>query len=415
MKRLRLISLLLVVLLLLAIPLPALADAHINFACTIEIHAENVRRESLWDNTYSTTVHFVEGDWFSVRWDPEKAPVAAVYWEWRYIPTRAKMAFLDENGAVLEEREYGNVIRFITVFPPEEAREVRMTVLEGEGDMAELFAYKQRQIELQPKLVSWEEPLDKADLMLVEAHGNDDVLIFGAVIPTCVERGYSVTVADICCDTIGRQRKSSGGSYHLGLRNFKTFFEFTDFLSYEYDKHKAEWFKEGQPDPVELLTAELRRVRPEVVVTHDPSIGDFHSGVNKLVAEITQEAVIAAADPTRYPDSAEKYGAWQVKKLYCHMYPENPIFIDVDTPLESFGGKTARQLAVEGMKMWNVEERSKINNIHKGKYMPSDYGLVFSTVGEDVEKNDFMENIPAECLTGYASSETSTADPGAGQ
>ena len=29
------------------------------------------------------------------------------------------------------------------------------------------------------------------------------------------------------------------------------------------------------------------------------------------------------------------------------------------------------------------------------------HGLYFSTVGEDVEKNDFLENIPPECLSNY--------------
>ena len=130
--------------------------------------------------------------------------------------------------------------------------------------------------------------------------------------------------------------------------------------------------------------------------------GDFGHGAHKLVAEITVKAVEDASDPEKFPESAEKYGAWQVKKFYVHMYDQNRIFIDVDVPLESFGGMTARQVAAAGMTKWkNGAEAGKINNIRTGKYHPSDYGLYFSTVGEDVEKNDFLENIPPECLSNY--------------
>lgn len=390
--------------LILALPVATMADYNINIQCTIELHVteRNPVMKFLTDNTYSSTVPFVQDDYFSVKWT-DKTEVAAIYWEWLTIPTRALVECISETGECVYEREYENVIRFITVFPAEEVREVRMTVLEGEGKLTELFVYNQKQMLMQQKAVDWQEPLEKADIMLVEAHGYDDVLVFGAVLPTYTDRGYAISVADMGCDTIGRQRESSGGSYLAGLRNFKTFFEFKDHLKVTYELYTKTWLEEDPRDPEALLVAEIRRVKPEVVITYDLVNGSINHGANKLTAEITVKAVADAADPTLFPESAEQYGAWQVKKLYIHMYDQNQIFIDVDTPLDSFDGKTARQVAAEGMYKWkNGAEAAKIQNIRSGKYHPSDYGLYFSTVGEDVAKNDFLENIPPQCLTTYA-------------
>lgn len=389
--------------LILAIPVATMADANSNSRCTIEFHVTGSKpvMKFLTDNTASSTVAFAEKDWLSIRWK-EGTDVGAVYWEWLKIPARALVECLNEAGEVVYQREYGGVIRFISVFPEQDVRELRMTVLEGDGKMSELFVYSAAQAARQQKVVDWQEPLDKADIMVVETHGYDDVLVFGAVLPTYTDRGYTVTIADMGCDTIGRQRESSGGSYLNGLRNFKTFFEFIDHLRVTYSLYTKSWLEDDPRDPEELLVAEIRRVRPEVVITYNPENGSINHGACKLTAEITIKAVADAADPNKFPASAEQYGAWQVKKFYLHLYDQNQIFVDVDTPLASFGGKSARQMAVEGMKKWkHASDTRRIKSIQTGKFHPSEYGLYSSTVGEDVAKNDFLENIPPECLSNY--------------
>ncbi|MBR6040850.1 MAG: PIG-L family deacetylase [Clostridia bacterium] len=374
-----------------------------NKDCTIEIHAhdfdEKRDMQKLTDYTYSSTVRFEEEDWFTVSWNDGK-PAAAVYWEWNYIPEHALVECLNAAGEVVSSREYADKIRFLTVFPEEGVCTVRMTVLKGAGNMSELFVYSEKQVP--PKAIVWEEPLDSADIMLVETHGNDDCLVFGAVLPTYTDRGYKVHVVDIACDTIGRQRESSAGTHLLGLNTFKTFFEFEDFHTNSYQVYENEWLRRSGRDPYELLTAEIRRVRPQVVVTHDIENGDSGDGAHKLTAEITKQCIEYAADPECYPDSAEQYGTWQVKKFYTHMGKENPITIDVDTPLASFDGKTAFELSLEAITLWHGgDDKGAIRSVNQRRMFPCDYGLVFSTVGEDVQKNDFLENIPAEDLSDY--------------
>ena len=61
---------------------------------------------------------------------------------------------LNDAGEVVSSRAYADKIRFLTVFPEESVHEIRMTVLEGGGDMAELFTYSAKQVPA--KAVPWE-------------------------------------------------------------------------------------------------------------------------------------------------------------------------------------------------------------------------------------------------------------------
>ena len=112
-----------------------------------------------------------------------------------------------------------------------------------------------------------------------------------------------------------------------------------------------------------------------------------------------------ANDENYDKNSYEKYGAWQISKLYLHLYEENEIVMDYDTPLEYFGGKTAYEVSKEGYSKhlsqqwtWFTRWINGTNNSYKKAtdittYSPVKFGLYYTTMGEDVEKNDMLENI----------------------
>jgi hypothetical protein len=144
-----------------------------------------------------------------------------------------------------------------------------------------------------------------------------------------------------------------------------------------------------------------------VVITHDVK-GEYGHGAHLVCADAMQKCVGYAADKSKYTDTVKTYGTWQVKKLYLHMGKENVIEMDWDQPLSAFGGKTGFEMAVEGYS-WHVSQHDAgQKNPETGKYeafvvepRTSDYScyrftLVHTTVGPDVEKNDFFENIPME-------------------
>ena len=156
----------------------------------------------------------------------------------------------------------------------------------------------------------------------------------------------------------------------------------------------------------------IRRTRPDVAVTHDLE-GEYGHGAHIAVAHAMAEAVRLAADPQVDPESAEQYGIWQVKKLYIHLYPEHRVTLDLDAPLAAFQGKSAREMAVEGMA---CHESQKVvtwqQTILNRTYDSAVYGLFFSTVGYEESGTDFFENLVPPAQTDDAEPvPTATQEP----
>ena len=113
---------------------------------------------------------------------------------------------------------------------------------------------------------------------------------------------------------------------------------------------------------------------------------------HSYTATLVRRAVLLAADPASYPDSYAKYGAWEVKKLYVHLYEANKITLDYTVPLEGFGSLSAEQVAELGYgKYASLDDHSR--SYYNEKFEANSYGLIASTVGEDTAKNDLFEHI----------------------
>ena len=106
------------------------------------------------------------------------------------------------------------------------------------------------------------------------------------------------------------------------------------------------------------------------------------------------EAIALAADPNYDPQSVETYGVWQIKKAYVHLYEKNQIRMDWDQVVEEDDPTvTAMFLAKEAYDK-HRSQRSAFSMEHHGKlYDNTLFGLYYTAVGPDVEKNDFLENV----------------------
>ena len=91
----------------------------------------------------------------------------------------------------------------------------------------------------------------------------------------------------------------------------------------------------------------IRRFSPLVVVSHDFD-GEYGHGAHKVCADAMRKCIERAADPRIEAKQVREYGAWQVKKLYLHLWPENVVDMDWRVPLEAFGGRTAFEMAEAG-------------------------------------------------------------------
>lgn len=248
----------------------------------------------------------------------------------------------------------------------------------------------------------WQPAPEKADLLVLSAHPDDEVLFFGGAIPYyAAQRKMNVVVAYMTCGTTMRRSELLNGLWAMGVRNYPVIGEFWDKYSYNLEGGYSAW---GKRNTNQYLTGLLRQFKPEVVLTHDAG-GEYGHGAHRVCADALLYCVERAADPTKYADSAEKWGVWQVKKMYRHLGDENVIEMDWDQPLEAFGGKTGFEMAQEGYS-WHVSQHQAGNRDKAtGKFKlfevePRDsaqscyrFSLVYSVVGPDEAKNDFFEHV----------------------
>ena len=267
---------------------------------------------------------------------------------------------------------------------------------------------------------TWDAPCQKADMMLISSHSDDEQLFFAGLLPYyAIERDLRVQVVYIVqhfeangVEDHTRPHEQLDGLWAVGVRNYPVMSDFPDVYSESKDRDTA--FKMAEKafgaagvtydDFKGYITACLRRFKPLVVVSHDPN-GEYGHGTHVFCSSALQEAVKLAVDETQYPESAEKYGTWRPEKTYLHLYEENSIVMDWDTPYESMGGKTPFEMTQEGFdyhksqhwtwfKRWIYGNSGEITKASQIKtYSPCQYGLYDTLVGTDEVGGDLMENV----------------------
>lgn len=283
-----------------------------------------------------------------------------------------------------------------------------ITITFGPDDLIinELYAFTPGQV---PGFVQrWELPNEgDTDLLLFSAHGDDEHLFFAGILPYYAgELGYQVQVVYLTDhhNNVGptRLREMLDGLWAVGIRTYPVFGTFLDFMQREITTTYMQYKRNGitREDLIGFAMENIRRFKPKVVVTHDFN-GEYGHGQHMVLADVVTAAAEISMDADQYPESAEKYGVWDVPKTYIHLYEKNPIVMDWDQPLEAFDGKTAFYVSIyiafQKHKSQVADFESYYRNCSKAteipEYSPIYYGLYRSTVGEDVEKNDFFENL----------------------
>lgn len=248
----------------------------------------------------------------------------------------------------------------------------------------------------------WEETESRADVMFLVAHPDDELLFTGGAIPTYdTEMGRRVIVVYLSWSSATRRSEALNGLWHLGVRNYPVCGNFSDRYS---SKAKDAYEKLGKKKVLAWITELFREYRPDVVVTHDLE-GEYGHGQHRMMADACIQGYTLAADAGMYPESAARWGTWQVKKLYLHLYglEEDRTRFDWNAPLGAFGGKTGLELAVEAYAMHVTQENAKIKINHKWHVLSVEetgtvfdntwFGLYASEVGPDEEHTDFLEHM----------------------
>lgn len=247
--------------------------------------------------------------------------------------------------------------------------------------------------ELPDNIQLWEPTPEKADLLVLSAHPDDEYIFMGGTIPYYVgERGLEVAVCYMTYANTWRRTELLNGLWHAGVRKYPVLLENVDHNSRSLVNAYSAWDRD---DVLAQVTQVLNTLRPEVVVTHDIE-GEYGHGAHRVCADLMMEYV------GRQQTDAS---LWPVKKLYLHLYPENEIDMDWRVPLEHFGGKTALKVAAEAFEYHASQRNSSAKYNGKefvfevrdnGDFDNSLFGLYYTAVGPDEAKNDMMENIPLE-------------------
>ena len=240
----------------------------------------------------------------------------------------------------------------------------------------------------------WQPPCEQADVLLFPSHADDDVIFFGALAAQCVDRGLTVQVAYLVnhYDWQPRPQELLDALWTMGIRNYPVIGPFPDHYVLSLEAARQSF---GEENVIAYQVELLRRFKPLVAVGHDRE-GEYGHGAHRLNALALEQAVVYAADASYDPDSAAQYGVWDTPKLYLHFAEENPIFLDVETPLASFGGKTAFEVASEAMlcheSQLQYAHRPTLASEEFPRYDCRRFGLVRSLVGADTG-NDIMEHL----------------------
>ncbi len=263
----------------------------------------------------------------------------------------------------------------------------------------------------------WEPALDKADIMLVPAHSDDDQLYFAGLLPYyCGVRGLDVQVVFFTEHLTENYRwhERLDALWTAGVRNYPVVSEFPDRLSYDSATAFSQFAGSGYSKETITgwLALQLRRFRPLVAVTHALD-GEYGHGQHMAAAEALSAAADLAADQSFV---TEGYSAYDLPKLYLHSDTRGQILIDVyDTPFEELGGETPFAVSQKGYLIhksqyyydllewmfgtaYPVSRPATITITRADQikdYNPRVFGLVRRGAGvpEDVKKNDIMENL----------------------
>ncbi|MDO4493528.1 MAG: PIG-L family deacetylase [Clostridia bacterium] len=377
-------------------------DVCLNGGYAIVMEKCTGKAQKLSDYSHKSNVRIVPGS--RIRFLPQTGPRAnAFYLYFVRVPEFFTLTWLDEAGNALRTDEYGTendpvyfnslYIKEYGILIPEDAAGFEF-VSGSDGFIAELRLYATAE-ELPATAERWQPSHEKADLLFLIAHPDDEHLMMGGIVPIYAgERGMKVQPVYLTADLTRRKAEALDGLWSNGQRNMPVFLDLIDKKSDNLKKALEIWERAGV-DPLGMIVEQIRRFRPEVVVTHDAE-GEYGHGAHRAAAYFLQLAAEQAADPAYYPESAEKYGAWQVKKVYLHLYgdAETQTVLPVDEPLAAFGGKTAFEMAQIGYEPHSGSQGEQwLKLLRSREYDCSRYGLVTSAVGPDEAKNDFFEHL----------------------
>lgn len=346
----------------------------------------------LMDGDLNSSQVLKRGQQVSLTWSDE-VPVKSIWLAFRDYPDAdaCTVQQFDAEGALL--REDGD-FWYVNHLVPVDERTRAVTVLsKGEVNLSSLYAYGEGVV---PSYHPWEPTPEKLDYLIVAMHPDDDVLFMGAILPLyTVAEGREGSVYYAATQDRLRKDEAGNGAWVMGLRKAPILDTFPDVPQQYREKYETKFTERAVTLALVRL---LRQYRPEVVFSHDLH-GEYGHWQHVILANAVKQATTLAGKRYYDPRSVKKYGTWQVKKTYLHLYQKDRITLPVDKPIAAYGGLTPAQIAAAALKC-HASQLSLPHTVAKGeKYSLCDFGLVYTAVGPDTPGlNDPFEHIDPASL-----------------
>ena len=409
MNRLKIaLLLLLAALLLMTVSAWAEEAEDLTAGCSVKVVDKGGKTKSITDGKYTTFWESSKRNepWVTISSDK---PIYGLYLCFRNLPE--SYVIQKKSGEDWVTVAEGDPLYYHAFYELDGLNKIRILSTAGKKNILgfnEIYAFGEGEI---PEWVQrWQPPVEKADLLFLIAHPDDELLFTGGAIPTYgSELEKQVEVVYLTSSNPTRRSEALNGLWHMGVRNYPVFGNFSDrYAKSGKLKDAYKLINGGQNTVWSWVTEQYRRFRPEIVVTQDIN-GEYGHPQHKMIADAAIQCYTKAADPSEFKESADQYGPWQVKKLYIHLYgeEENQTVLDWEKPLTAFGGKTGAQLAAEAFALHVSQkgmgagkgdkfEEFTVEKTGAKKYPYDHFGLYSTEVGQDEAKNDFLEHIDSE-------------------
>jgi len=235
----------------------------------------------------------------------------------------------------------------------------------------------------------WDKFDGQVDLMTVAAHPDDECIFMGAFYPLAREAGKDSVTVFMTYSTNERRNEAQEAVWLLGDRYYPVLRQAKDkkTLSLKPAMRISGW---SEKKLLPFLVEQIRKYKPAVIATHD-IYGEYGHGAHQITSLMVIKAFDLSNNKSYHKSSVRKYGVWEPKKLYIHLYGENTIELNIEKALKYYDGRTVLEVIKEAFLRHQSQQASWRYFIPS--YDVAKFGLYKTNVGLDSGMNDPFENI----------------------
>ena len=238
------------------------------------------------DGSYESAATLNEGDTVTIT---TKESIKGIYLIWNLpveewtLKYNGKETKQGRNGFLHDYIEFDEEVTEFTIYT------------DTKNSLTDITCYGAG--ELPDDVQVWEPSCEKADILILSSHADDEILFFGGILP------YYAGVLDLEVQVVYfsqywtgqkiREHEKLDGLWHAGVRHYPYNGDFDDLYADDLEPSKQIF---GYDKTVGFIVEMLRKFKPQVAFSQDLN-GEYGHGTHKLIAYGMIDAVEASNDP----------------------------------------------------------------------------------------------------------------------